>query len=446
MKIKNFKAILIGFAFLALSFTEVSAAENAGIQKVTAISEVFGDGEKVSTVVLEYDKTISPKSLSADDYTVTDKTITTVCTNTAPEATDACVPGPYVIISLDTSRQPLAMDSGASNQQPPDQPSDGTQQPGGPQGGPGMGMSASLPDTSASVTQTGEVDALDGTVYAGSDQVYQSTAEIHKIVDDFQQLTFTDPSNGATMAYNLYIPQNYDASQKYPLVNFMADASATGEDPLLSLTQGNGGVIWASPEEQAKHPCFVLVPQFSVAEVNDNFETDPILDEVPAIIYALEAKYSIDINRIYTTGQSGGCMSSIALMIKYPDLFAASMLVAGQWNPETMTSLVNDKMWILVAEGDLKAYPGMNTSLTAMEAAGAKVTRGVWDAKASDEELTQDAKTMEADGNSILYTVFQKGSVLPEGMETAQTEHMYTWQVAYNITAVRDWLFSQAKG
>ncbi|MGH1554443.1 alpha/beta hydrolase-fold protein [Streptomyces sp. L7] len=42
-------------------------------------------------------------------------------------------------------------------------------------------------------------------------------------------------------------------------------------------------------------------------------------------------QYSIDRKRRYTTGQSMGAMMSLGLNIKYPDLFAAAFIVAGQW-------------------------------------------------------------------------------------------------------------------
>ena len=56
-----------------------------------------------------------------------------------------------------------------------------------------------------------------------------------------------------------------------------------------------------------------------------------------ALIRALIKDHPIDEKRLYTTGQSGGGMMSIAMNIKYPDFFAASYLVACQWNPELLT-------------------------------------------------------------------------------------------------------------
>ena len=104
---------------------------------------------------------------------------------------------------------------------------------------------------------------------------------------------------------------------------FIHDAGVTSAETKTTLIQGLGAVIWATPSEQAKHECFVLAPQYNTVMVNDQSEASNDLDIVVNLIADLESRYTIDKNRLYTTGQSMGCMSSIALNIKYPDLFTA---------------------------------------------------------------------------------------------------------------------------
>lgn len=145
------------------------------------------------------------------------------------------------------------------------------------------------------------------------------------------------------MKYNLFVPKNYDKNKAYPMVLFIHDAGVISAETDTTLIQGLGAVIWATPSEQAKHECFVLAPQYASATVNDNSETTEDLDATVNLINSLEDQYNIDKNRLYTTGQSMGCMSSIALNIKYPDLFAASLLVAGQWDPTKVSALAKDK-------------------------------------------------------------------------------------------------------
>jgi predicted peptidase len=132
------------------------------------------------------------------------------------------------------------------------------------------------------------------------------------------------------------------------------------------------------------------------------------------------------------------------MQIKYPDLFAASMLVAGQWDAQEMKALARKNMWILVGEGDTKAFPGMTASTAAMEEAGGKVSRAKWNARAGEAEMAANVKKMIDEGNNIKFVVFEKGTVFPEGV-TGGMEHRQTWAVAYYIDGVRDWLFTQEK-
>jgi predicted peptidase len=268
----------------------------------------------------------------------------------------------------------------------------------------------------------------------------------HRVVDEFQQLEFNDSNTGITLKYNLYVPMDYDANQSYPLVLFIHDAGVVSTDTRMTLIQGLGGVIWAAPSEQAKRESFVLAPQYSSAIVNDNSEATRDLDVTVDLIKSLESQYNIDQNRLYTTGQSMGCMASIALLIKYPDMFAAALLVAGQWDAMKMSVLMKSNLWVIVSEGDRKAFPGMNASMAALEAAGAKISRATWNGQASAEEFASDATKMIAEGHNIKYTVLAKGTVVPKGLpDDGRNNHIYTWQIAYTIEGLRDWLFTQVK-
>ena len=100
---------------------------------------------------------------------------------------------------------------------------------------------------------------------------------IAEVAPKFQLLTYEDAETGASLQYQLYIPENYDASQSYPMIQFIPDSSAVGRGTDYVLTQGWGGLIWATDEEQAKHPAFVVVPVFTETVVDDNLIIPPRL-------------------------------------------------------------------------------------------------------------------------------------------------------------------------
>ena len=102
---------------------------------------------------------------------------------------------------------------------------------------------------------------------------------------------------------------------------------------------------------------------------------------------------------------------------------------------EEMKAMKDKKLWIVVCEGDEKAYPAMKAAVDLWESLGSKVARGetMWNGKASENERNADTSAMLKKDADIRFNVIAGGS------------HMYTWSLAYNYEGIRDWLFSQSK-
>jgi predicted peptidase len=401
---------------------------------VTAIAEVFPDGQKVTAAVVEFDRDIDNEKLSPTLFSVKDRIVTKIYANTESARAAQGKNGKYVIVELslkDTEAQIL-----------PSPPRPSGPRPGGPGGQiPKIPLRVRKP-LILSLKLLQDIAAADGTSLPACKDEIVSNKAFQPIIDDFQQ----DEYKG--IPYNLFIPKNYDEKKRYPLVMFMSDASANSSDPFVTLVQGFGAVVWASPEEQAKHPCFVLAPQipYGVPLTRDDFTVSPELEIIKELLDDVVSRYSIDKNRIYTTGQSQGCMASCELNVRYPDYFAASLLVSGQWNPETMSAkLMKKKLFIALSEGGPKEFPGMNAVTAALEVAGAKVARAHLNARNSKEQLNADVKELIATGANILYAAYDAKTALPDdGKEYPQiAHHMRGWEITYDIEAIRDWLLSQ---
>jgi len=426
--------ICAGLAVLVPALVSAqSTAAKSGIVSVQTIAESFGDGEKVSSVVIEYPKNIDQASLSVNGFSVEGRKIVSVMTSSKAERPSVSETGRYVILNLEYENRWDAT-NGQMPPRPQTQADDGKGQPD---------FSAQpdvIIDLTATVTQTGEVKAADGTVYAPSAAVKSTHAE-ESVIRDFIKQTYSDTETGCTIPYFVYLPAGYSKSQKYPLVFFVPDASADSGIDTATLTQGNGATIWATAEEQKKHPAIVIAVQYPRSLVQkigalttDDNKWSTGLTLVYNLLQHVISTYSVDQTRIYGTGQSQGCMTNIALSDKYPSLFAAQLLVAGQWNIEEMAAMKNKKLWIVVCAGDTKAYPGMNSATALWESLGTKVARSsMWNPKASAPEMADNVKAVRAQNCSINYTVFEGGS------------HMYTWSIAYNIEGIRNWLFEQKK-
>lgn len=404
---------------------------NEHIKSIICLTDNYPNGQKITGAKIVYDREIDPKKLEAAAFEVIGRTITAVRAS-----------GSSVILGLSIQ------DKAAAVIPEPEPPKGKPGGPGGPGGKPPKGPSRDLPTAvrlprEVSVMQKKDIFAVDGTMIAGSGDAMTSCEVWEPVIEDFVSSEYKG------IGYNLYCPKNTAAEEKCPLVVFLHDAGVCGADTRIALSQGNGAITWAKPEWQAEHPCYVLAPQMpkGVKLTNDNFQTSEEIYKLKEMIDFIADSYAVDKNRIYATGQSMGCMAFCELNILYPDYFAASMLVAGQWSPERLAAnCAGNKFWILVSNHDAKAFPGMNAVTEAMETAGAKIGRYVWNAKSTSEEF--DALVAEAlkDDVNIRYTVFEGSSVVPEGKDaTPASNHVCTWPVAYGIEGVKCWLFGCKK-
>lgn len=268
-------------------------------------------------------------------------------------------------------------------------------------------------------------------------------AMIAETVGNFVQQEYQDEETGHSMKYNLFIPKDYDASKSYPMIMFIGDASTVRPDVTVPLTQGYGGIIWATAKEQAKHPCFVLVPQYSTVTVNDNFETSYEVEMTIRLIRSLISRYSIDTNRLYTTGQSMGGMMSLYFNVTHPDFFAASLFAGCQWDTSKMTHFDQQKFFYVVAAGDPKASVGMAQLKKVLTDKGTSFSEGEWSAKLPQAEQDTHVRELIAEGKRNNFITFTLKSVLAE--DGSGHEHMSSFDYVYKLEAVRDWLFEQSK-
>lgn len=267
------------------------------------------------------------------------------------------------------------------------------------------------------------------------------------VIPQFRQFAYSDTETGKTMAYNLFIPADYDGSGKYPLLLFIADASTVNQDVTVPLSQGYGALLFACERDQRAHPCFVLVPQYTTVTVGDSFSTGYEVEMTIRLLDYLQQEYKIDSDRLYTTGQSMGGMMSLYFNIAHPNLFAASLFVGCQWDTGKMTDFVNDKFFYIVAAGDMKAPSGMAALKKVLEDNDGVVECAEWSARLPQREQDSLAQAVIDKGCNNNMITFTLGTTLPEGTKSSSRagEHMTSFDFAYKLTPVRDWLFLQQR-
>lgn len=256
----------------------------------------------------------------------------------------------------------------------------------------------------------------------------------------FKQRVYADAETGKSLKYNLFIPENA-AGEKLPLVLFMADASTPGEDYSRPLTQGYGALVWATDDWQREHPCYVLVPQFAGVAVNDAYEHTDEVESVVRLVKDLAASENIDNDRLYTTGQSMGGMISMYYNITYPDLFAASLFVDCHWDTSRFDELARHTFTYVTAGKSGKSFADIQALEDAADKDGIKYEYAQWSAKLPQAEQDSLASAMLAKGAQVNIINFTPKSVLPD--DGKGSEHMYSFDYAYKLTPVREWLFKQ---
>ncbi|WP_299265025.1 alpha/beta hydrolase-fold protein [uncultured Leptotrichia sp.] len=395
-----------------------------GIRSVTSVTEVFGTGQQITHIIVEFNERVVNSQLTKNTFTVSDRTVEKIYSNTRPERTDIVKDGRFVIIELNPK------DSSASLRL---------------EGNDEVGFQ--MKKATSKITQKEDILFTNGKKLEKSIAILENNKTRNLIVENFKQFVYKDPKTGTSVKYNLYIPKNYDKNKKYPLVLFMHDKGVLSEDTKTALLQGNGATSFAAPEEQARHEAFVLAPQYSRQVVDDNGDITSDLDATVNLIRDyLISKYSIDEKKLYATGQSMGGMMAIVMNYKYPELFAASYLIACQWNPKEVSTMAKNNLWITVSTGDAKAYPGMNAITSELIKRGATVAKDNWRADYTDAQFLEGARKVIAQKSNIKYTTLEKGTnpYLPKDANPG-LEHSGTWKVAYNIPGIKDWMFLQAK-
>ena len=122
-------------------------------------------------------------------------------------------------------------------------------------------------------------------------------------------------------AYSLYVPENYDPQQHWPLIMALHGGSGTNDEYLLT---------WLRPAKSKGY--FVLSPK-SLSHTWAIEKPDRDVLSITSILTTIRETYAIDPDRILISGLSDGGTFSYALGASRPNLFGAVAPVAGVLPP-----------------------------------------------------------------------------------------------------------------
>ena len=144
--------------------------------------------------------------------------------------------------------------------------------------------------------------------------------------------------------YSYYLPEGYDESKAYPLVMTMPGYGMMwfGEESSGSNLEWNGFLVWTElPEDM------IVVS----AQLTDWYETSA-RQAIELTEYFIE-NFSVDKSRVYAAGYSAGGETMSQAVSMRPDLYAAYLHGASQWDGAYESIAQNDvAVYIFMAEND----------------------------------------------------------------------------------------------
>ncbi|WP_337008481.1 prolyl oligopeptidase family serine peptidase [Pantoea sp. AS142] len=460
--VKSHAATGTGFMAAATGSDDAQTPTNRGpgLQRIFALTEVTGGGEKVYGIAAEYDTAIDPLTLTATSFwagvipategyfpgmpqtldknasqaAAIKREILRVYTNSRPAMlpSEKTVTGKYVIIELQRDED-LSLPTTDSDR-------------------------VELVQLRAVKTSAGVNYPASKTVW--SNQETRGNNVVTRGLDGWEQNHWWwDDSRSAWLEYSIFLPDAFlkpgGENKSYPLL-LAVTHSGTSYDGTCrqTLTEQCIASIWGLPEEQARHECVVITPRYERTTMNDYWEHTSDVENTFRLVESLlkntwnygnpnledrrDKVLRIDPKRVYCTGWSMGAMTSLWLMAKHPGIFAGGLIIAGQQRPADVVTLASQKLLIITGSDDNKATPWNEKCVPVWEKAGGKVVR-------SGELL--DPTLIFPTGNQHALTDQVNGYLRQNGNITfltfKQVDHMASARKFFYISAARDWLFDQ---
>lgn len=168
----------------------------------------------------------------------------------------------------------------------------------------------------------------------------------------FKTFAYTN-AKGQKLPYRLLLPENYEATEKYPLAVCLHHGGGNGTDNVQQVEASMFARTLAEPENREKYPAVIFIPQ---APPGSSFGGIPGYEDLSTLvmeaIQEIEEKYSTDPHRRYVMGMSLGGFGTWTMIGEYPHVFAAAMPVCGGGDPTKAENMLQTPIWAFHGSDD----------------------------------------------------------------------------------------------
>ncbi len=169
-----------------------------------------------------------------------------------------------------------------------------------------------------------------------------------------------DPDSTEKLHYWLYLPEDYAAKQKCPLILFLHGAGERGDDLDKVKVHGPPKLV----EQRSDCPAIVVSPQCPNERTWSPTQLSLLLDKCMESL-------KVDPDRVYVTGLSMGGFGTWALCAKEPERFAAAIPICGGGDVTKAARLVDLSIHVFHGAKDTVVAPEYSQKMVdAIRAAG----------------------------------------------------------------------------
>ena len=174
--------------------------------------------------------------------------------------------------------------------------------------------------------------------------------------------------------YLLYLPESYPKSRKrWPLMLFLHGAGERGNDLEKVKMHGPPKLI---AKEGKEFPFILVSPQCPEGEW---WSSDREIAALNALLDDIEARYRVDVDRVYVTGLSMGGFGAWGLAVDNPGRFAAIAPICGGGDPARAERIKHLPVWAFHgAKDDTVPLKASQDMVDALKKAGGNVRFSVY--------------------------------------------------------------------